>query len=232
VDFLESLDVPAYKIASFEVMDLPLLRKVASLGKPMIVSTGMATLGMIDEAVRTIRESGNNQFILLRCASAYPAPPDSLNLKTIPTLSQTFGVPSGFSDHSLGIGAAIASVALGACLIEKHFTLSRSDKGPDTEFSLEPQEFREMADSIRLVEKALGQVSFGASEAEVGNIVFQRSLFFVEDVKGGELLTDRNIRIIRPGHGLAPKYYDQVLDRRAARDVKRGTPVDWSLISG
>lgn len=232
VDFLETLNVPAYKIASFEVMDLPLLKKVAAQGKPMIVSTGMATLSQIDDAVRTIRAEGNDQFMLLQCASAYPSPPEALNILTIPHLAKAFGVPSGFSDHSLGTAAAIASVALGGCLIEKHFILSRADEGPDSAFSLEPHELKQLVDGVRIVEQALGKVTYGVTTFEAGNVVFQRSLFIVQEVKAGELLTERNVRVIRPGNGLAPKFYDTILGRRAARDVKRGTPLTWELVGG
>ena len=231
VDFLESISVPVYKIASFELMDIPLITKVAKLGKPMIMSTGMSTLADIDEAVTAVRRSGNNQLILLQCASAYPSPPEALNIKTIPHLSNAFGVPAGFSDHSLGTGAAIASVALGACLIEKHFTLSRHDDGPDSAFSLEPDELKQLVDGVRTVEAALGEIRYGVTDSEADNVVFQRSLFFVNDVEKGELLTEENVRIIRPGHGIAPKYFDLVIGRRAAMGVKRGTPVHWSLIT-
>ena len=231
VTFLEELGMPAYKIASFEVMDLPLLRVVAATGKPMIVSTGMASLHQIDEAVSTIRSAGLNNLILLRCASAYPAPPEALNLRTIPHMAEAFGVPVGFSDHSLGIAASVAAVAFGACLVEKHFTLSRKGEGPDSAFSLEPHELKALVASVRVAEKAIGTVSYGPSEAERGNSVFLRSLFFVEDIAAGALLTAENVRSIRPGIGLAPRYYDEVLGRRAARDIERGTPVDWALVS-
>jgi N-acetylneuraminate synthase len=230
VAFLEEMDVSAYKIASFEIMDIPLLRAVASTGKPMILSTGMASFEQIEEAVETVRASGVEEIVLLRCASAYPSPPEVLNLRTIPYLAEAFGVPVGFSDHSMGIAASIASVALGACFIEKHFTISRQDGGPDSAFSLEPSELRDLVDGVRLVEKALGSVSYGPSEAESGNKVFQRSLFFVEDVGKGELLTPTNVRSIRPGFGLAPRHYDEVMGKIAAQDIERGTPVDWSLI--
>jgi pseudaminic acid synthase len=230
VDFLEEMGVPAHKVASFELMDTPLLRRVARTGKPVVLSTGMARLADIDEAVRTMRAEGNEQLILLRCSSAYPAPASTLNLRTIPHLAGAFGVPVGFSDHSMGIAAAVASVALGACFIEKHFILSRSHGGPDAAFSMEPAELRALVDGVRVAEQALGTVNYAPTEAESGNTVFQRSLFFVEDVRAGEELTPVNVRSIRPGAGLAPCYYDAVIGRRAARDVQRGTPVSWDLV--
>lgn len=230
VAFLEEMDVPAYKIASFEIMDIPLLRAVASTGKPMVISTGMAGFEQIEEAVQTVRAAGVEEIILLRCASAYPSPPEALNLRTIPHMAEAFGVPVGFSDHSLGTAASITSVAFGACFIEKHFTLSRADGGPDSAFSLEPSELRELVDGVRIAEKALGTVSYAPSEVESGNRVFQRSLFFVEDVAKGEVLTPVNVRSIRPGFGLLPRHYDEVMGKTAVRDIERGTPVDWSLI--
>lgn len=232
VDFLESMNVPAYKIASFELVDLPLIRKVARTGKPVILSTGMGTVQEIEEAVQAIRGEGNEQIVLLKCNSAYPAPLEEMNLRTIPDMMQRFGVPVGLSDHTLGISAAVAAVALGACMIEKHFTLRRADGGPDAAFSLEPHEFKEMVTAVREAEKALGGVSYSVGEHEEASRVFRRSLFVVEDMKAGDLFTDHNIRSIRPGHGLPPKYLDQVLGRRATRDIARGTPLERGMVEG
>lgn len=230
VDFLETLHVPAYKIASFEIVDLPLIRYIAEQGKPIILSTGMASLAEIDEAVRTIREAGNNQIALLKCTSAYPAPPEEMNLRTIPHLAAAFGVPVGLSDHTLGIATSVAAVALGACIIEKHFTLSRADPGPDSAFSLEPHEFKAMVDAVRETEKALGTVCYEVSEHEKASRIFRRSLFAVKDIEAGEEFTEENVRSIRPGYGLPPKYLPVVLGRRAAGKITRGTPLSWDLI--
>lgn len=230
VDFLETLNVPAYKIASFEIVDLPLIRYIAEKGKPIILSTGMATLAEIDDAVRTIREAGNNQIALLKCTSAYPAPPDEMNLRTIPHLAEAFGVPVGLSDHTLGIATPVAAVALGACIIEKHFTLSRTEPGPDSAFSLEPHEFKTMVDAVRETEKALGKVCYEVSEREKASRVFRRSLFVVKDIEAGEEFTEENVRSIRPGYGLPPKYLDIVLGRKAAKRAIRGTPLSWDLV--
>jgi len=230
VDFLESLDVPAYKIASFEIVDLPLIRYIAEQGKPIILSTGMATLAEIDEAVRTIREAGNNRIALLKCISAYPAPPEEMNLRTIPHLAGAFGVSVGLSDHTLGIATSVAAVALGACIIEKHFTLSRADPGPDSAFSLEPHEFKAMVGAVRETEKALGAVCYEVSEHEKASRVFRRSLFAVKDIEVGEEFSEENVRSIRPGHGLPPKYLSTVLGRRATENIRRGTPLSWDLI--
>lgn len=232
VDFLETLDVPAYKIASFENVDLPLLRRVARTDKPVIMSTGMATLAEIDEAVRTLREAGAEQVALLKCTSAYPAPPDQMHLRTIAHLSEAFGVPVGLSDHTLDAAVAVAAVALGACVIEKHLTLSRDVPGPDTAFSLEPDEFRATVEAVRVAERAVGEVRYGVSEREVASRAFRRSLFVVEDVRAGELFTARNVRAIRPGRGLHTRHLDEVLGRRAARDIARGTPLSWDLVEG
>lgn len=231
VEFLESLGVPAYKIASFENIDLPLLRRIAQTGQPIIMSTGMATLAEIDEAVRTIRESGGNQLALLKCTSAYPSPPEEMNLRTIPHLSSAFAVPVGLSDHTQGNAVPVAAVALGACIIEKHFTLSRDIPGPDSAFSLEPQEFKAMVDAVRTVEKALGSVDYGVSDKEKASRVFRRSLFVVKDMLPGEAFTEENVRSIRPGHGLHTRYRDQVLGRYTGQAIKRGTPLSWDLIS-
>ncbi|MFU8806070.1 MAG: pseudaminic acid synthase [Bradymonadaceae bacterium] len=231
VDFLEEMNVPCHKIASFEIVDIPLIRKIAQTGKPIIMSTGMATLAEIDEAVRTIRETGNNQFALLKCTSAYPASPEEANLRTIPHLSEAFGVPAGLSDHTMGIAVPVAAVALGACIIEKHFTLSRDVDGPDSAFSLEPQEFKAMVDAVRIAEKALGKISYDLTEKEAASQVFRRSLYVVKDIKKGEKLTEKNVRSIRPGHGLHTRYYKDVLNRQANTDIERGTPLDWKLLS-
>jgi N-acetylneuraminate synthase len=232
VDFLEEMGVPAYKVASFENVDLPLLRRIAGTGKPMIMSTGMATLAEIDEAVRTVREAGGSQLALLKCTSAYPALPEEMNLRTIPHLAEAFGVPAGLSDHTLGIAVPVAAVALGACLIEKHFTLSRAVPGPDSAFSLEPHEFKAMVEAVRTAESALGSVHYGVGGGEAGSRVFRRSLFVVRDVKAGEVFTAENVRSIRPGYGLHSRYLGVVLGRRASCDIKRGTPLNWSLIAG
>ena len=216
VDFLEEMGVPAYKIASFELVDLPLIRRVAQAGKPIILSTGMATLAEIDEAVQTARIAGATQIALLKCNSGYPAPAEEMNLRTIPHMAEAFGVPVGLSDHTLGIAVPVAAVALGACIIEKHFTLSRTIPGPDSAFSLEPHEFKAMVEAVRVAEKALGTVHFGMCEAEAKSRVFRRSLFVVKDIKAGETFTDESVRSIRPGYGLSPKYLPDVLGRHAA----------------
>lgn len=231
VDFLENMHVPAYKIASFEVVDIPLIRRIARTGKPIIMSTGMATLAEIDEAVQTIRLEGNNQLALLKCTSAYPAPPEEMNLRTIPHLAAAYGVPVGLSDHTLGIAAPVTAVALGAAIIEKHFTLSRDVPGPDSAFSLEPDEFRAMVEAIRAAEKVLGQVQYDVTEREQASRVFRRSLFVVKDVKAGEPFTAENVRSIRPGHGLHTRYLPEIIGRRAAYDVVPGTPVQWDMVA-
>lgn len=231
VDFLEKLGVPVYKIASFEIVDIPLVQHIARTGKPIVMSTGMASLAEIDEAVTAVRKEGNDQLVLLHCVSAYPAPPEEMNLRTIPNLAEAFGVAAGLSDHTLGTAAAVGAVALGACLIEKHFVLSRDKGGPDSSFSAEPRELRELVENVRTVEKALGTVRYGATKGEAANIVFRRSLFTVADIKKGELLTERNVRSIRPGHGLAPKHLNDVLGRQAARDIPRGSPLSWNMVS-
>lgn len=231
IDFLEQMGIPAYKVGSFELVDLPLVHRVAQTGKPIIMSTGMATLSEIDEAVRTAREAGAAQIALLKCTSAYPALPEEMNLRTIPHLAQAFGVPVGLSDHTLGIAVPVAAVALGACIVEKHFTLSRDIPGPDSAFSLEPNEFKAMVDAIRVAEKALGTVHYEATESEAASRVFRRSLFVVQDVKAGEVFTDENVRSIRPGHGLHTRYLGEVLGRRASQDIQRGTPLHRSHVA-
>lgn len=230
VEFLEEMDVPAYKIASFEVVDLPLIRRVAKTGKPIIMSTGMATLGELDDAVEAAREAGAVQIALLKCTSAYPAPPEDMNLRTIPNLAAAFQAPVGLSDHTLGIAVPVAAVALGACIIEKHLTLSRDIPGPDSAFSLEPPEFQAMVQAVRTTEKALGRVHYGASGPEAQSRAFRRSLFAVKDIKAGEVFTPQNVRSIRPGQGLPPKYLNEILGRQAAVDISRGTPIGWRHI--
>jgi len=232
VDFLEKMDVPAHKIASFELVDLSLIHRVACTGKPVIMSTGMASLTEIDEAVRAFRDGGGKQLVLLKCTSAYPSPPEEMNLRTIAHLAEAFGVPVGLSDHTLGIAVSVAAVALGACVIEKHFTLSRAAGGPDAAFSLEPSEFKAMVEAVRTAEKALGRVSYEVTPNETASRVFRRSLFVVADMRTGELFTEQNVRSIRPGHGLSPKYLSDVLGRQATVDIKRGTPLRWTDISG
>ena len=232
VDFLEAMQVPVYKVASFENGDLLLLSKILQTGKPIIMSTGMATLAEIDEAASTIRQVEGSQFALLKCTSAYPALPEEMNLCTIPHLEESFGVPVGLSDHTLGVAIPTAAVTLGACIIEKHLTLSRSTPGPDSAFSLEPDEFTAMVESVRITEKALGRVQYGISEGEAPSRVFRRSLFIVEDIQAGEIFSAANVRSIRPGHGLHTRYYHHIIGRRASKNVKRGTPVSWDLVSG
>lgn len=230
VDFLEAMDVPAHKIASFELVDHALLRQVAKTGKPVIMSTGMAAFEEIGESVRVLREAGCRELALLKCTSAYPSPPEEMNLRTISHLAEAFGVPAGLSDHTLGIAVPVAAVALGACLIEKHFTLSRAKPGPDAAFSLEPHEFKAMVDAVRDAEKALGRVSYELTEKEKVSKVFRRSLFVVRDVKQGEPFTAENVRSIRPGNGLAPKHFDAIVGRKARRNIARGTPLAWEWI--
>jgi pseudaminic acid synthase len=230
VDFLEKINVPAYKIASFEITDIPLIEYVASKGKPIIISTGIATLSDIEEAVNACKRMGNNQIALLKCTSAYPAPLEEINLKTIPNLADTFKIVVGISDHTLGISVSIASVALGACIIEKHLTLDRKLGGPDAAFSLEPEEFKAMVKSVREVEKALGEVSYELTEKMKKSRELSRSLFVVKDIKAGEIFTEENIRSIRPGYGLPPKYLKEMLGKRTTQDIKKGTPLKWGIV--
>lgn len=230
VDFLERMKVPAYKVASFELVDIPLIQKMARTGKPLIMSTGMATVEEIDEAVNAARAAGATEIALLKCTSAYPALPEEMNLRTIPELLRRFGLPVGLSDHTVGIAAPVAAVALGACIIEKHLTLSRSDPGPDSAFSLEPDEFKAMVDAVRVAEKALGEVRFGCSPREVNSLRFRRSLFVVQDVKRGEPFTPANVRSIRPGQGLHTRHLGEVLGQHAAQDIERETPLSWDLV--
>lgn len=230
VEFLERMNVAAYKIASFENCDIGLLRQVAATGKPIIASTGMATLAEINELVDTVFAAGGEQLALLKCTSAYPAPPEEMNLRTMPHLADAFGVPVGLSDHTLGKAVPIAAVSLGACIIEKHFTLCRSSGGPDSAFSLEPDEFKSMVQSIRVAEQALGTVHYGLSAAETQSRVFRRSLFVVKNLRAGEMFCGENVRSIRPGQGLHPRYFSEIVGRAASRDVCRGTPLSWDLV--
>lgn len=231
VDFLQSLDVPAYKVASFENTDLPLIRKVAATGKPMIISTGAANVAEIDAAVRTARDAGCRDLVLLKCTSTYPATPLDSNVLTIPHLRAMHGCEVGLSDHTMGVGAAIAAVAHGASVIEKHFTLRRADGGVDSTFSLEPEEFATLVVEAERAWQSLGEVSYGATEAEKKSLAFRRSIYIAEDVRAGETLTRRNLRCVRPGLGLSPAYYDMLLGRTVAADAKKGTPMDWSLLA-
>lgn len=231
VDFLEEIDVPAYKIASFEITDIPLIEYAASKGKPIIMSTGIATLSDIEDAVNACKRMGNEQIALLKCVSAYPTPLEDVNLRTIPNLANTFKTVVGLSDHTLGISAPIASVALGACIIEKHLTLDRSLGGPDAAFSLEPDEFKAMVKSVREVEKALGEVSYDLTEKMKKSREFSRSLFVVKDIKAGEIFTEENVRSIRPGYGLAPKYLEVILGKKAKNDIKKHTPLKWDSVN-
>jgi N-acetylneuraminate synthase len=231
VDFLESLEVPCYKIASFENTDLPLIRKVAATGKPMIISTGMATVADLDETVRTVHEAGCQDLVLLKCTSTYPATPENTNLRTIPSMRELFGCQVGLSDHTMGIGAAVASVALGASVIEKHFTLRRADGGVDSTFSLEPEEMHALVVETERAWQSLGTVRYGTSSAEQASLQFRRSLYVTQDIKAGEAFTAQNLRAIRPGLGLPPKYLEVFLGRTAGRDIKKGTPLAWDLLA-
>ena len=230
VDFLEDLGVPFYKIASFENVDLPLIRKVARTGKPLIVSTGMTTVSELDDLVRTARENGCTDLTLLKCTSSYPSSPEGTNLRTIPHMRELFRCDVGLSDHTLGIGVAVASVALGATVIEKHFTLSRADGGVDSVFSLEPDEMAQLVRECRVAALAMGEVRYEITEQEKKSLQFRRSLYIAEDMHAGEVFTEKNLRRIRPGHGISPKYYDIILGKRILRDADRGTALCWSMI--
>lgn len=230
VDFLESLNVPAYKIASFENNHLPLIKKVATTGKPLIISIGMATVAELDETVRTAREAGCKEIILMKCTSTYPAVTEDINLLTIPHLRELFDTEVGLSDHTLGIGVSIAGVVLGATVIEKHITLSRIDGGVDSEFSIEPDEMKLLVDETLKAWQALGKVRYGPTDKEKASTIFRRSIYVVNDIKEDEKLTSKNIRIIRPGNGLPPKYFDMLLGKKVYRSIKRGTPMSWELI--
>lgn len=230
VDFLEKMGIEFYKIASFEIVDIPLIKYVASKGKPIIMSTGMATLGEIEDAVNAVRDQGNDQLALLRCASAYPAITDEMNLMTMKNMAEVFGVPTGLSDHSMGSVGAVTAVAMGAKIIEKHFCLDRAIENPDSSFSMNPEEFAQMVKDVRQAEKAIGQVSYGVTEQEKSSMVFRRSIFSVKDIEPGEILTEENIRVIRPGYGMAPKYYEEILGQRALQKIERGTPIEHRMI--
>ncbi|MGE3261184.1 MAG: pseudaminic acid synthase [Bacteriovoracia bacterium] len=230
VDFLEGLNNPFYKIASFENVHIPLIRKVAKTGKPVIISTGMASIADLDDAVKAIRESGNEQIILLKCTSSYPATPKNTNISTIPHMRDLFRCHVGLSDHTMGNGVSVASVALGACVIEKHFTLRRADGGVDSAFSLEPEEMKSLVLETERAKQAMGVVSYGPIGEEVKSLQFRRSLYIAEDVKAGERLTPKNLRAVRPGFGLAPKFYDTLLGRPVKKDAKKGTAVTWDLV--
>jgi len=231
VDFLEDMGVPVHKVASFEIVDIPLIEHMARKGKPIIISTGMATQTDIEESVQAARNAGATQIALLKCTSAYPASPEEMNLRTIPHLAESFNVPVGLSDHTLGFAVPVSAIVVGACIVEKHFTLSRDSYGPDSAFSLEPNEFKTMVDAIRVAEKALGEVHYGVTEREAASHIFCRSLFVINDMKAGQVLTDATIRSIRPGYGLSPKFLREVIGKRAAKDIKKGTPLSWAMIS-
>lgn len=232
VDFLDRMDVPCHKVASFELVDIPLIQKMARTGKPLLISTGMGTLAEITEAVQSARTAGAKEIALFKCTSGYPADPKEMNLRTIPDLAARMKAPVGLSDHTHGIAVPVAAVGLGACMIEKHFTLSRSIKGPDSEFSLEPQEFKAMVDAVRAAEKALGTVHYGVSPREEKSRVFRRSLFAVADIRKGDVLSSDNVRSIRPANGLHPRYLPEILGKRAACDIARGTPLQWQMVEG
>jgi pseudaminic acid synthase len=230
VDFLANLDVPAYKIASFENVHLPLIRKAAATGKPLIISTGMATLAEIEDAVKAARDAGCRDLILLKCTSTYPATPKSSNVLTIPDLRERFDCEIGLSDHTMGLGAAVAAVAHGATVIEKHFTLRRADGGVDSTFSLEPEELRALVTETERAWQSLGEISYGPGDSEKKSLIFRRSIYIAADLKAGDVLTDKNLRCVRPGLGLPPKFYDELLGRRVNQDVKKGTPMAWKLV--
>ena len=230
VDFMKEMDMPAYKVASFEINDIPLIRKIAGLGKPVILATGIAYLEDIERALQVCKEEGNEQVVLLKCTSAYPSPYEEMNLKVIPNMAQVFDCITGLSDHSMGTAAAVASVALGAKMVEKHLTLSRADGGPDGAFSMEPDEFKKMVDEIRIVEKALGKVTYELSEKQKRSREDGRSLFVVKNMKEGEIFTEENVRSIRPAFGLHTMYLDEIMGKRARTDISKGTPLDWKLI--
>lgn len=231
VDFLLQLDVPAFKIASFENNHLPLIRKVAATGKPMIISTGMASLADLEEAVATARAAGCKDLVLLKCTSTYPASASNTNVSTIPHMRTLFGCQVGLSDHTMGVGVSVAAVALGASVVEKHFTLRRADGGVDSAFSLEPEELKSLVVETRRAWEALGKVTYGPTEAERKSLVFRRSLYIAKDMRAGEVLTSENLRVVRPGMGLHPRYYEDLLGRKVRQDLKMGTAVSWDLIA-
>ncbi|MDD5145043.1 MAG: pseudaminic acid synthase [Candidatus Pacebacteria bacterium] len=231
VDFWEKLGTEAYKIASFEIVDLELLKKVAKTKKPVIISRGMASVEEIELAIKTLKENGTPEVAVLHCISSYPALPEEMNLATIPDIAKRFNVVTGLSDHTLGTDAAVASVALGASIIEKHFTLSRAEGGVDAGFSLEPAEFKELVRAVRVVEKSIGKIQYGSGSKEAENAVFRRSLYIIDNMKAGDLFTRENVRCIRPGYGLAPRQLPEILGKKASKDIERGTALDWDLIS-
>ncbi len=231
VDFMEEMDMPIYKIASFEVTDIPLIRKIARLGKPIIMSTGISYMADIELALKTCREEGNNQVALLKCTSTYPAPYSAINLKMIPEMAKTFDCVTGLSDHTMGSHVPVGAVALGAKIVEKHLTLSRSDGGPDAAFSMEPSEFKTMVEGIRIIEQSVGSVTYELTRKQEREREHSRSLFVVKDIKEGEVFTEENVRSIRPGFGLHTKHYEEVLGKTARCDVKKGTPLSWDLVN-
>lgn len=230
VDFLESLDVPAYKIASFENTDIPLIRKVASTGKPVIISTGMAAIAELDETVRAARDAGCKDLILLKCTSTYPASPENTNLAAIPHMQELFQCQIGLSDHTMGVGTAVASVALGATVIEKHFTLARADGGVDSAFSMEPAEMKMLVAETESAWLSIGKIRYGATQSEIESMKHRRSLYVSQDMRAGDVFTEQNVRSIRPGLGLPTKYVNDILGKRVKQDVKKGTPLSWDLI--
>lgn len=231
VDFLESIGVSAYKIASFELIDLPLIHYVASKNKPIIISTGMGSLEEIEEAVKTIRSCNNQQLVLLKCSSAYPAIPKDMNLRTMQNMAEQFKLVVGLSDHTLGSLAAVVAVSMGAKVIEKHFCISREIENPDASFSMEPKEFRQMVQEIREAEKAMGEISYDLSDNEQQNKIFRKSIFVEKDIQQGETFTSHNIRVVRPGHGLLPKHFNEVIGKKATIDIQKGTPLSWEMIA-
>ena len=230
VEYLEDLNVPAYKISSFENTHLPLIKKVASTGKPMIISTGMASVAEMDEMVQTIRDTGCEQFVLLKCTSTYPATPENSNVLTIPHMRKLFNCEVGLSDHTMGIGASVAAVSHGATVIEKHFTLNRADGGVDSTFSMEPEEMKLLIIETERAWQSLGKIKYGSSDVEKGSLTFRRSLYIAEDMKKGDVLNEKNLRIVRPSLGLEPKFYDVLIGRKVNKDVKKGVALDWELV--
>lgn len=230
VDFLEEMDVPVYKVASFEINDIPMIKKIAKLGKPIIMATGIAYMADIELALKTCREAGNENVILLKCCSAYPAPYEDINLKMIPSMKETFDCVTGLSDHTMGTAVATAGVALGAKVVEKHLTLSRADGGADAAFSMEPHEFKEMVDNIRMVEKAVGRVTYDLTEKQKNSRDHSRSLFVAKDMKKGDVFTEENLRSVRPSCGLHTQYYEELLGKKISKDAKLGTPMSWELV--
>lgn len=231
VDFLEAMNVPIYKIASFEIVDIPLLKSVGKTGKPVILSTGMASISEIGEAIETLVGSGSGPIALLKCTSAYPASPEDANLRTLSDMRERFDTLVGLSDHTIGLSVPIAAVSLGACIVEKHFTLSRDDGGPDSDFSLQPSEFAEMVRGVRQAEMIIGEVKYGTQDSEKPSLVFRKSLFIVEDIEEGEVLTRKNTRCIRPGYGLHPRHLEEVIGRKVKSRIRRGTPLRWEVLA-